>query len=691
MALDKDTIEGIVQTAVQEAVAFVESEISPGRIKAQRYFDGEVDIGEEEGRSKVVATKVRDTIRAIKPSLLRVFLSTDKPVEYVPRSQEQVEGAEQATKYIHYKFDELNGFRVLTDAFHDALLKKSGVVKVFWEDYTEGTTHSLSNLTEQEFSAVVNDDSVDVLQHTTEIGIEVDEFGSEIEAPIHSLKIRVNKERGKLCVEAVPPEEFFIDSNARSIDDYYVCGQKTEMRVGDLVAMGFAFEEVSKLSAISSDFADAEQYERNNYQQEEQDTEDLSMKLVQITEAYMQMDMDGSGIPQLYKFILGGNDYQLLDYEEWADAGFAVFEVDPEPHSAIGNSVADLILNDQDAATAMLRGVLDNVAMTNNPRLEVVEDATVMDDVLNNEIGGIIRSKMIGSVAPMTVPFIAGTTLPAIQYMDQVIEEKTGVTRASMGLDTNALQNSTATAAALTAQRGAGQIEVIARNLAEGGMSQLFKLMLKLVIENSDEEEMMRLNGSFVPMNPKSWDMGMDVRVNVGLGTGQDEQRQIALQQALQLQMQIWGGYGPNNGLVTMTGIRNTIADTLAVSGVRNADRYFEPMDPQTEQQIIQAKMQEAQAAGQASDPNMAFMQAEQMKAQAKMMTDQQKLQAQQQKDMLQAQMKAAETINKDDLERDRMAQQLEIERAKIAGQYGTAVDIATIRAEQEKQRTPSQ
>ena len=90
MSLEKmtrDDIENIARDAVKDAVDFCESEIAEDRIKAQRYFDGETDIGEEEGRSKVVATKVRDTIRAIKPSLMRVFLQTDKPVEFAHHPQ----------------------------------------------------------------------------------------------------------------------------------------------------------------------------------------------------------------------------------------------------------------------------------------------------------------------------------------------------------------------------------------------------------------------------------------------------------------------------------------------------------------------------------------------------------------------------------------------------------------------------
>ena len=102
-------VEAILQDAIAQAVDFVESEISQDRIDAQNAFDGETSIGFEEGRSRVVATKVRDTIRAVKPSLMRVFMSTSKPVEYVPRTPQQVQMADQATEFMHYVFNQNDG------------------------------------------------------------------------------------------------------------------------------------------------------------------------------------------------------------------------------------------------------------------------------------------------------------------------------------------------------------------------------------------------------------------------------------------------------------------------------------------------------------------------------------------------------------------------------------------------------
>ena len=128
--LTDEEINDAVSLAVREAIDFVESDIAPDRIKAQRYFDGKCDLGYEDGRSKVVATKVRDTIRAIKPALMRVFLQSDKPVEFIPRTPQAVMAAEQATKYASYIFNRNNGFDVISDVFHDALVKKVGIAKV---------------------------------------------------------------------------------------------------------------------------------------------------------------------------------------------------------------------------------------------------------------------------------------------------------------------------------------------------------------------------------------------------------------------------------------------------------------------------------------------------------------------------------------------------------------------------------
>jgi hypothetical protein len=681
-SMTEDEVQSIAKDALQSAISFVESEIAADRIKSQRYFEGETDIGQEDGRSKIVSTKVRDTIRAIKPSLMRVFLSSENPVEFVPTSQEDVQGAEQATKYAHWKFQQLDGYKLLNNAIHDALVKKTGVLKIWWEDNTEATIHSYSNVTEEEMMAIVNEEDVTVIEHSTEIEIETDEMGLEMEIPQHSLKVSHEKKKGELKIEGVPPEEFIVDRNAKSVEDAFIVAHRTEMRVSDLVSMGYDFDEVSELSGLSSDdtYTDTEAFERQGYEQDdEQNIQDPSMKKVTVTEAYMKMDKEGTGVATMYRLLLAGGEDKLLECEPYGDVPFAVFEVDPEPHTFFGRSVADLIMNDQDSSTAMLRGMMDNVALTNSPRQGYVQGQVNVDDLMNNEIGGLVRLKSPTALVDIATPFVAGQVLTAMQYMDDAIEAKTGVTRASMGLDPDALQNTSATAARLQAQQGSAQIEVMARNIAEGGMKRLFKLMLNLLVENSNEETMMRLHGEFQPIDPRVWNIDMDMTVNVGVGTGQEGERHAALGQALQLQMQIWQTYGVSNGLVTMTGIRNTLGDMLALQGVRNVDRYFNPMTPETEAQLIEQQQQMQQQNPEISDGE-ALVQAEQYKADKKA-----------EMDMIKLQIEAQKALAIDDRERDALDQELLIKTAEILGRYGTQVDTAQIKAEQQEARYPQE
>ena len=706
-------IQSAIRTAIDGAEAYMDSEIQPQREDAQKYFDGRVNLEHEEGRSSVVSTKVRDVVRGAKPSLMRIFLSNDKFVEYTPNNPQQVASAEQATTYAHWKFNQCGGYNVLNTAIHDALVKKAGIVKVWWNTEEVADIHTYENLTDQEMAFIAQDDSVDIIEHSQEIVIEVDEFGLDVEQNRHSMKVAHKREEGDMCIENVPPEEFFVNSSAKSLDDFLVCGHTTEKVVGDMVAMGYDYDILMRHAGTDGNVDDEEKYLRHGeYLDGDDQTNDPSMMPVVVTEAYMRIDVDGTGVPVMHKFVCVGTNHEILDFEPWDLAPFAVFQVDPEPHAFFGRSLAELIMNDQDTATSVLRGILDNVALVNNPRKVVNDEFVEMEDLLNNEIGSIIRADDISQIRDEVTPFVAGQTLTALQYLDNLVEEKTGITKASMGLDPDALQNTTATAAQLTAQQGAGQVEVMARNLAETGFKRLFKLVLHILKTNSPEETLMRLNGQFVPVTPDVWDADMDVEVNVGLGTGQEDAKIAALMQTFQTQREIYQGYGPNNGFVSLTQMRNTLADMLAISGIRNTDRYYRPMNEQTEQALMQ--QQQALAEQQQQQPQQdqmaqAMIQAEQIKAQARIQSDQMKAQAKLQGDQikLQADMQVkdeelrskqgqelaklqrdyAELQAADDRKRDEMAQDLLIQAAKILGEYGTAVDVERVRAIQSAPR----
>lgn len=682
----EDEIEAIVRSALDDALSFIESEIDPDRDKAQRYYNGEVALKSDKGRSKVIATKCRDVVRQVKPSLQRVFQSTDKPGEFIARNQGGVLQAEQATRYVEYKMDQNGGFTILNDVFQDALVKKVGIAKAFFEEKERIEYDEYTGLTDEEFTLLAQEEDLDVIEHSETTEVVIVE-GQELSITSHDVKLSKTFDEGDIKIVSVPPEDFFVDNQASNLSDFYICGHKSEMRVGDLVSMGFEFDDVVDLGTDEDGTDDAE-FSRRGYDDDDTDDNalDPAMNPVTVYEAYMNMDIEGTGVPRLYSFILAGGTRKLLDHSEADFVPFAVFEIDPEPHAFFGSSLVDLVINDQDIMTSLWRGLIDNVNMTNNPGFAFDANLVNRDDLLNNEIGRLVRVKGTpgDKIMPLAVPFTAGTTIPAMEYYDQLIQDKTGVSRASMGLDPDALQNTTATAVNAAVGASEGQIEAMARNLAEGGLTQLYKILYQLSKQHGKPDEIILIDGQYIPVDPTSWTADAEVMVNVGLGRGGKQERMMTLQQTLQNQFQIWQTYGPSNGIVTLTQIRNTLSDIQRLGGVYNSERYYAPMNPELEQALQQQAQQAAQAAAQSQpDPAQSLVEAEQIKAQAKLTSDGAQIESRERIAVMQERTKRGESAASDDLERDRMIQEVVIEAAKILGQYGQTVDVAAIQSAQ--------
>jgi hypothetical protein len=673
--LTKDQIQNTLKSAIDEAVNFIESEIAPDRIKSQRYFDGKVNIGHEAGRSKVIATKCRDTVRAIKPALMRLFLQSGKPVEFVPNNPQSEIAAQQATEYAKYVFDKNGGFKLLHSAIHDALVKKVGVLKAYYDEQPDAEIDEYSGLTDAELEYLRMDPELTILEEEIEQEAMIGPDGVAVSPAMYSLKVSRETKRGAIKIVAVAPEDFFVDRGATDIVDCYVCGHTTETRVGDVVAMGYDFETVYDLAGTGSGSVDEEEeLARNGWDtlDDDESPNDPSMRKITLTEAYMKMDIEGIGVPNLYKFICASDKYEILDYELCDINPFAIYEVDPEPHTFFGRSLVEIITDDQDASTSLLRGLLDNIALVNNPRLEVVDDQVNIDDVLNNEIGALIRVKAPGMMREITVGSVAAAALPAIDYYDQTIRAKTGILGAGMGLDPDAMQNQTATGARMMDQAAAAVADLIARILAEGGQTRLFKIIAQLARQHPDQNAMMRINGQFQPVDPRSWGVDMDMQTNVGLGTNKGEEKAMVLREVLQYQQGIMSQFGPFNPIAGIDKAMNAMSDMLELAGLHNPTRYFGQVTPEMIQQFTAQAQQAAQGQQQASDPNAAFLQAEQMKVSARAQADQQKAQLDYQKALMQ-----------DDRERDKMLQDLYIEGAKLAVDTGLRLNTEQIRAQQ--------
>jgi len=672
--LSDDELQGIVASEIDDAVDFIDNIVSPLRAKATEYYRGDPFGDEEDGRSQVVSMDVRDTVQAIMPSLMRVFTSGDKVVEYVPRGPEDVASAKQATEYVNYIFQKDNpGFLVLHSAFKDALVRKNGIIKFWWDESFETETSDLTGLDDAALASLSADPSITVdVQSSYEgelppIAAEeaaiMQQLGMPMPQPpmMHDVIVTRRLPRGRVKVEALPPEEFLIDRRAKSLEDAEFVAHRRVVTVSDLVAMGYDYDEVSALASDTDDMdTNVERYTRNPaLTTRNTDRSDPASRKVTYIEAYIRVDRNGDGIAELRRVCVAGVGKTLLSDQPWDVLPFASFCPDPEPHDFFGMSMADIVMDIQRIKSVVMRNSLDSLAMSIHPRVAVTEGQVNIEDVMNTETGAIIRQRSPGQVQPLTMPYVGKEAFPVLAYMDETKQNRTGISRAAAGLDADALQSSTAGAVAATVNAAQQHIEMIARIFAETGMRTLFRGILRLVCQHQDQPRMVRLTNEFVPIDPRGWDAAMDATATIALGRGTDSERMAMLTQIGQMQKEAMSTLGAINPLTDIQKLYNTLSEMTALAGFKDTSKFWS--DP--------AQFQPPPQPPEKPDVNEQLIQAQIMQIQADMQMKNADLQ-----------LKRENAMREDDRKRDELEIEVYMKAAEIEAKYGTQLSAEQIK-----------
>jgi hypothetical protein len=677
--MDDAELQSIITQDLTDAVSYVDSDLSPTRAKGTEYYRGDLFGNEVEGNSKVVAMEVRDTVSAMLPSLMRVFFNSENVVEFTPRGPEDVQSAQQATDYANYIFQNDNsGFLTTYAIFKDALVRKCGIAKFWWEDEERVRIEEYTGLDEPTLEMVMQepgaevqivmsypDPNVDEMQMTT-----VDPMtGQPIAMPapmVHDVQIKRITKDGRIRIMAVPPEELLLDRRARSFDDATIIAHRQMATMADLISMGYDQDEIEE-NLSTTDLDSNDEYLARQPLSTTFGTNDAAnpmMRRVLYVEAYSRVDYDGDGIAELRKVCCMGGGYKVVRNLPASYIPFADFPCDPEPHTSPleAMSIFDITRDLQEIKSEILRNTLDSLAQSIHPRTAVVEGQVNIDDVLNNETGAIIRMRAPGMVQPLTTPFVGQAAFPMMEYMDQIKEDRTGMSKAAMGLNADALQSSTKAAVNATISASQGRIELTARILAEG-MKKLFKGILFLVTTHQDKARMVRMRNEWVQIDPRAWDAGMDANINIALGNGDTNERLQALMMILSKQEQILQQLGPQNPLVTPQQFSNTLRKIVELSGFKDASSYF--------QDIPADYVPPAPPAPKPTPEEiLAQVQAESIKADI-------------QKKAAELELQRQQMIMDDDLKRDQMAQDLYLKKYEIELKYNSQISTAEIDAAQ--------
>ena len=669
---------GVIKSEMDDARDFIH-QVGADRAESTEYYLGTEPSSTSSVQSEFVSTDVRESVLFMLPSIMRTFFGTKKIVEFVPKGPEDISLAEQQTDYINYIIQQKNpGFKVLYEVFKDALVRKTGFVKVFWDDSVMASTHEYTDLDPQSYQALILDKNVEVLKEkatkesiTTIDPVTEEEITQEIPTS-YDLTIRRLMPKDQVCIEAIPPEEVLISRHARDLETSSYVAHRMIKSVSDLVAMGYDQEEMMQYAGYGGSAIDPQSYEeqeaRNPYDNMVYpDRADPGGKDVLYIEHYLFFDFDNDGIDERVRVCTVGDGLHVLMVEQWDDLPICMFCPDPEPHTAIGSCPADYLKPIQAAKSQIMRDTLDSLGHSIFPRMGIVEGQVNIDDVLNTDIGQPIRMRAPGMVQPFAVPFVGKEAFPVLGYLDEQKENRTGVSKASAGLNADALQSTTKAAVSATMSGAQGRVELICRHFAEGGLKTMFKTVNNLVIKHQNAQDVFRLNGKFVPVDPRYWDNDKDIVVNVAISKSSDEEKFQVLTSLAGKQEQIMTTLGPNNPLVNLQQYANTLTRMIEMAGFQDAQSFINtevPPLPPTPPEAQKPSAEEILATAEA-----------------------QKAQNLAQKAIIDAETDRMKIIMDDDRQRDIEEAQIRLKAIELQGKYGSQINIAEINAIMERDR----
>lgn len=710
--VEESELKALIAAEIANAEMFdgdgAEGAGQPERKRAMEYYNGIMtDTPHQEGWSQFKSRDVADVIGWVLPGIIRVFTASDRMVDYEPERPGDEEFTDQASDYANYVFWRDNdGYRILWDATHDSLLVADGIVKTWWDDSEECDYAVRSGLTAEAIALLLDDPDTEIVSQKEGEAIQGVAEAQDpatgqmvqqiVEVPTFDLKTKRVTSRGRIRVEAIEPENFLKDRESITIEDSrFTAHRDPHMTRSKLIEMGFDAKKVEALPRYNWPAANSgEAQARNNFQYGIANG-DKSMDRIDFYECYVKADVNNDGVAEtvLAYYAGAGGTGELLDWSVWDDeTPFTQIPCEPVPHRFASRSLAGEAMDVQQIKTTVFRQLLNNTYQVNNPQKDVEVNSIInMDELMNPTIGGVLlRKQGTPPVGYNIVPSIMTEALGTIDAMDRVVEMRTGVSRATMALDPEALQDQTATASNNQRDSAYSQIELIARNQAELGWKKVFAKILKLMVKHQDQPRTIRLRDEWVDIDPRDWNTRMDATINVGLGTGSRD-RDMSMLNGILLQQIGMADRLQAAGLVDlaldmMPRIRKTLVKFIEAAGIKNADSFYPDITPEMLPKIKQMIAQMQSQPDPKTQVEMQKLQLETQAKQAEMQMDSQKQQAdlalQQEKINSEFELKRYQIDAEIALKREQLIAELTLKREQLAAELELKREIGAMNAD---------
>jgi len=591
-AIDDDMLVTLLAQENRAAIGYLSDQVSQEQDDNLDRYLGMPYGDEEDGSSNVMSFDVAETVDWALPDLLEPFMSGDRIVEFEPNSPKDEEFCDHASDLANHVFFVDNpGTIILHDVAKSAMIQKLGVVKTYWHDEKCIEDGEASGLDEIAYGELASDPSVEIVE-ATERQIDL----SEEIAPAFpngmaiDVKYRRTCDKSKVCIVAVPPEEFKVRQRATDIEKPGYCCHEIRKTRADLIAMEFDADLV--MSASNNETWDEDSRRDSRFFDQSRKDEEGGPKLsdeLLLLEEYYEVDLDGDGRSKLVQAFRVGKT--LLDKQEVDYHPFDTWSPDRIPHRLIGQGLADKVKQTQRIKTVLQRQMLDNVYLANNPRMEMPETAigeNTIQDVLEFRIGGLVRTKVAGQMRALEVPDRSGVALQAISYMDNVREMQSGIVRNGQAISSEEIDPKSATESRRQDRNSQVRKRLMARMFAETLLVPVFRKILRLLVTYQDAPRSLKIAGDWVTMDPRHWNADLRARIFTGLGHSSKDEELQASQLMLAVQAQ-----GREVGMVQEKHLWNTAKKLTSALGWQNPDQYFLNPESDEGQQLLQAQAQQ--------------------------------------------------------------------------------------------------
>ena len=454
-------------------------------------YEGKPYGNEQEGKSKIVSRDIKRQDEWQHASIKDPFVSDTDIIKCSPVTAEDRKPAEQNQLVLNYQFTrQFTRYKFITDVIK--LFYKEGTVfvKTSWDYDDEEVEEEVPVYAADRFTG-----------EPTVVGVEL----------VKKLNVLVNKPNATIC----RLEDIYIDPTCEgSIDNAQFIIHRYESDLSSLRKAG-KYENLDKLKGHNGADSDSsyEETDDTNFK-----FKDEPRKKLVVYEYWGNYDRDNTGIVEPIVCTWVNDTIIQLESNPYPDQSlpFLVVANNSTPFKVYGEANAELVGDNQKITTAIKRGIIDNMANSNNAQKGIRMGAL---DTINEK--RYLNGKNFvfnGSTADFydgSYNQLPNSVFDVLTLVNNETESMLGVKSFSGGITGSGL-GSTATSARGALDAVSVRKLDIVRNLAENLIKPLMRKWMSYNSEFLQEEEVIRItNEQFIPIRRDDLKGNIDIEIEV--------------------------------------------------------------------------------------------------------------------------------------------------------------------------------